>query len=136
MLIQMRSKFAKLLTFILFGLLILSFAVWGIGDIFRTDTTVAAVATVGDTEIDQNEFSRALNREMNNLRRISRGQIDFAQAQALGIVDQVLQDLITRALFQEQASEMRLLVTDAQIKQRIRDEPSFQNHLGDFERAE
>lgn len=135
MLIQMRSKFAKLLTFILFGLLILSFAVWGIGDIFRTDTTVAAVATVGDTEIDQIDFSRALNREMNNLRRISRGQIDFAQAQALGIVDQVLQDLITRALFQEQASDMRLLVTDAQIKQRIRDEPSFQNHLGDFERG-
>ena len=32
---QMRTKVTKFLVFILFGLLILSFAVWGIGDIFR-----------------------------------------------------------------------------------------------------
>lgn len=133
MLIQMRSKFAKVLTFILFFFLIMSFAVWGIGDIFRTGTPTAAVATVGDTEINQVEFSRALTREMNNLRQISRGQIDFAQAQALGIVDQVLQDLITRALFNQQAADLRMLVTEEQVKRRIGEEPSFKNHLGDFE---
>ena len=43
MLIQMRSKAAKAVTFLLFALLILSFAIWGIGDIFRVTQQTAVV---------------------------------------------------------------------------------------------
>ena len=97
MLIQMRTKVAKVLVGLLFSLLILSFAVWGIGDIFRTGGQVAAVAEVGGIKITQAEFSRELGREMNTLRQRFGGNFDIAQAQALGIVDQIVQQMITRA---------------------------------------
>lgn len=133
--IGMRSTLTKIVTFLLFGLLIMSFAVWGIGDIFRGGQQVASVAEVGGTEVGQQEFSRRLFREVSNLRQRFGGQFDIAQAQAFGIVDQVLQQLITRALFEQQATEMGMTVSEAQVRERIRQEPAFQNAIGDFDRG-
>lgn len=135
MLTQMRKPVAKVITVALFGLLILSFAVWGIGDIFRSGGTVVAVAEVGGTEINQVEFSRDLSREMSRLRQQFGGQFDIQQAQAFGIVDQVLDQLITRSAFDQQASDMGMLVSDDQIRERIVSEPAFQNDFGDFDKA-
>lgn len=135
MLMGMRNAATKIVTFILFALLILSFAVWGIGDIFRGGHQTAAVAEVGGAEIDQEEFSRRLLREVGNLRQRFGGEFDVAQAQAFGIVDQVLQQLITRTLFDEQADDMGMAVSEAQVKERIVNEEVFKNALGDFDRA-
>ena len=134
MLIQMRSKAAKAVTFLLFALLILSFAIWGIGDIFRVAPQGAVVAEVGAVNITRNEFSRDLSRELNNLRQRFGGQFDIAQAQALGIVDQILEQMITRALFEQQAQDLRMLVDVDQVRRRIRELPVFQNELGEFDR--
>ena len=135
MLIQMRSKIAKVFMFFLFGILILSFAVWGIEDVFLSRGQQTAIAEVGDTEIPQTEFARLLNREMNILRRRFGGQFDITLARSLGLVDQVIDQLVTRAMFEQQAKDMGLTVTEDQIRQRILEEPAFQNNLGDFERG-
>ncbi len=135
MLIGMRNTATKIVTFILFALLILSFAVWGIGDIFRGGTQTAAVAEVGGAEIGQQEFSSRLLREVGNLRQRFGGEFDVAQAQAFGIVDQVLQQLVTRTLFDEQAAKLGMAVSETQIKDRIRNEEVFKNALGDFDRV-
>ena len=37
---------------ILLGLLVLSFAVWGIADVFRSDLTGATIVSAGDQKID------------------------------------------------------------------------------------
>jgi peptidyl-prolyl cis-trans isomerase D len=134
MLIQMRSKAAKIVTSLLFGLLILSFAIWGIGDIFRAGRQVVTVAEVGDVKVTQIEFSRDLTREMNTLRQRFGGQFDIAQAQALGIVDQILQQMVTRALFEQQAEDLRMIVGEDQVRERIFEQPAFQNELGSFDR--
>ncbi len=134
MLIQMRSKAAKAVTFLLFALLILSFAIWGIGDIFRVAPNAAVVAEVGAVKITQYDFSRDLSREMNTLRQRFGGQFDIAQAQALGIVDQILQQMITRALFEQQAEDLRMLVGEDQVRRHILELPVFQNEIGQFDR--
>ncbi len=134
MLIQMRSKAAKAVTFLLFALLILSFAIWGIGDIFRVGGQAIVVAEVGDVKITQNEFSRDLSREMNTLRQRFGGEFDVAQAQALGIVDQILQQMITRALFEQKAEDLRMMVGDDQVRAYIFELPVFQDELGRFDR--
>src|SRR3546814_1396335 len=64
-----RKLLVNLLTAVLFGMLILSFAVWGIGDIFRGGGQAQAVAEVGDTIIEQRQFSRELSDEINNVSR-------------------------------------------------------------------
>ena len=135
MLMQLRKPIAKVVTFALFGLLIMSFAVWGIGDIFRGPGQNTTIAEVGDTQIDENEFTRVLSREINRLSASFGGRLDFEQARALGIVDQVLGQLVNRALFNQQAKDMGMVVTEDQVKTQILREPAFQNQLGEFERS-
>lgn len=126
MLMQLRQKTAKVFTFMLFGLLVLSFAVWGIGDIFRVDGSNPEIAEVGDTRIDQQSFSRNLNQEMNALRQRFGPEFDVAQAVQLGVVNQVLQQMINQALIDERSRQMGLVVTDEEIQRQIINEPQFQ----------
>ena len=124
----------KSVTFVLFGMLIASFAVWGIGDIFRTPAQVRAVAEVGEQPIHQQDYVRALRREINRIGRRFGAQLEIDQARALGIPDQVLSQMIGRALFDQKAAGMNMLVTDAQVRRLVHREPAFQNSLGEFDR--
>ncbi|MEE8189315.1 MAG: SurA N-terminal domain-containing protein [Kiloniellales bacterium] len=130
-----RNFLVKIVTFTLFGLLIASFAVWGIGDIFRGGGQIQSVAEVGDTQILRQDFARTLSREVNRLSARFGGQIEMEQARALGIVDQVLGQMIGRTLFDLKADELGLVVTDEQVRRRITQEPAFRNQAGQFDRG-
>src|SRR3546814_18214933 len=93
-----RNIIVKLVTVVLFSLLILSFAVWGIGDIFRGGGQAQVVAQVGDTVIEQRAFSRELSDEINTLSRRLGVQLTMEQARSFGVPPQVLQRIITRAM--------------------------------------
>ena len=124
---------AKILTGLLFGVLILSFAVWGIGDIFHGGAGYARnVATVGKVEIGQQEFSRDLSREVNQLSQRLNTRLTMEQAQAFGVVPTVLDRLVSRAVFEQQADDLGMLVTEDQIKQQIADNPTFHDQTGSF----
>ena len=133
MAVRPRNFVVKTVTYILFGLLIAAFATWGIGDIFRGGGRVQSVADVGDTQILQQDFARSLSREINRISARFGGQLDMEQARALGIVDQVLGQMIGRTLFELKAADMGMLVTDEQVRQRIWQEPAFQNKKGEFD---
>ena len=120
----------KSVTFILFGMLIASFAVWGIGDIFRTPAQVRAVAEVGEQPIHQQDYARALRREINRIGRRFGAQLEIDQARALGIPDQVLSQMIGRALFDRKAADLGMFVTDDQIRRLIAQQDAFKNDLG------
>jgi peptidyl-prolyl cis-trans isomerase D len=128
-----RNIVAKAVTYLLFAILIVSFGVWGIGDIFRGPTQTNAVADVGDTSIAERDFARTLSREINRLSARFGGRLDMEQARALGLVDQVLGQMIGRALFDQKAADLGMIVTEDQIKRRIRREPAFQNDQGEFD---
>jgi peptidyl-prolyl cis-trans isomerase D len=129
----MRKIVIKIVTFAIFGVLIASFAVWGIGDVFRASQPDAPVATVGDIEIGQREFSRSLTREVNRLSARLGSRFDIEQARALGVVDQVVGQLVGGALFDQKVAELGITVSDKLIKQRIADEPAFKNSAGQFD---
>ncbi len=71
---------------------------------------------------------------MNTLRQRFGGNFDVAQAQALGIVDQIVQQLVTRALFAQQADDLRMIVGEDETRRRIFEQPVFQNEQGLFDR--
>lgn len=135
MLMQMRKPVAKVLTFLLFAVLIMSFAVWGIGDIFHGSGRNTSVAVVGNAEIDQREFSRNLTRELNRLQSSVGARLGIEEARALGLVDQILQQLISQALFDQQADDLGMVVSEDQIREGIIAEPAFHNQLGEFDRG-
>ena len=120
---KLHKTIAKVLMVILFSLLIMSFAVWGIGDIFRGPGRATSVAEVGSISIEQHEFDRDLRQELNRLQTSFGGRLDMDQARALGLVDQVLQQMVSRALFDQQALDLGMAVTEEQIKETIRNEP-------------
>ncbi|MEM7169503.1 MAG: peptidyl-prolyl cis-trans isomerase [Pseudomonadota bacterium] len=124
----------KIVTGILFGLLILSFAIWGIGDIFREGGHGQAVATVGDVEIPSHRFSRTLNAEISRMSQQFGTALTPEQAQAFGIVQQVLERMVGQALFEQQAQNFGMTVTEEQIQQSILAEPAFNDQFGDFSR--
>src|SRR3954453_14773335 len=79
----------KTIVAVLFGFLIVSFAIWGINDIFRgAQRTV--VATVGDVEIPGESFRNAYQSELQQLIRRTRQSITPQQARALGLDQQGL----------------------------------------------
>ncbi len=128
-----KKLLTKIVVFTLFGLLILSFAVWGIGDIFRGGGQLQAVAKVGDQLVETREFSTAYSREVSQLSRQFGGALDREQAIALGIDQRVLQGLISRTLFDQQALNLGMTVTEDQEKERILREPAFHDEFGSFD---
>ncbi|MEC9206659.1 MAG: SurA N-terminal domain-containing protein, partial [Pseudomonadota bacterium] len=131
---SMKKGIGKYVMIVLASLLILSFAVWGIGDMAGVTSNSNKIATVGDTEISQREFQDQFRREMDRLRS-KLGNIDAEQARSLGIADATLNSIISRRLIALQAADIDLLISDDQLVRQIQNEPAFRNELGQFDRA-
>ncbi len=124
----------KLLVAILFSILIGSFAIWGIGDIFRNQGR-NTVATVGKTEIDIEKVRAAYQTEIQRLSRRFRQNITPDQARMFGVDQQVLSRLITEASLDADASGKGLSISDAVVAQSILEDANFRNSSGQFDRG-
>lgn len=132
---KLRGIVAKIFVFVLFGLLILSFAVWGIGDMLRQGGDAPVVAEVGDQQIEEATYRRELSETMSLLSRRIGDQVTLEMAQALGLPRQVLQRLVTDKLITAEAEARGLIVTDEQVRDAIFRNPNFRGADGRFDRA-
>ncbi|WP_262330808.1 peptidylprolyl isomerase [Bosea sp. BH3] len=126
--------FGKLLIAVMFGFLIVSFAIWGVGDIFRGYGR-NEVARVGKNEIGLEQMRTAYQNEIQNLTRQQRRQISPEMARAFGIDRQVLSRLISEATLDQTARDMRLAVSDETIRNLIFDDQVFRDASGQFSAA-
>ncbi|UZF93690.1 SurA N-terminal domain-containing protein [Bosea sp. NBC_00550] len=124
----------KLLVSVMFGVLILAFAIWGVGDIFRGYGR-NEVARVGKSEIGLEQMRTAYQNEIQNLTRQQRRQISPEMARALGLDRQVLSRLMSEATLDQTAQGMRLAVSDETIRNLIFDDPVFRDASGQFSAA-
>jgi peptidyl-prolyl cis-trans isomerase D len=116
------------------GFLIISFAIWGIGDIFRGFGR-GTVATIGHTEITADRFRQLYNERLQQLGRQLNRPISSDQARALGLDQQLLGQLIAEAALDERARDLRLGISDAEVARRITEEEAFRGASGQFDRA-
>jgi len=124
----------KIVITVLFGILIVSFAIWGIGDIFRGGPR-NWVARVGDTEISTDQFRTAFNNQVQRLNRQFRGRLTTEQARAFGVDRQVLSQLVNEAVLDERARQLGLSVSDELVARWVREQPMFQGQDGQFSRV-
>ncbi len=124
----------KIIATIFFGALIVSFAIWGIGDIFRV-TPASTVAEVGGTNITVDQVRNAYTNELQRLGRQFRTVISPEQARAFGLDQQVVSNLVTEAVMAEQAKQMGLSVSDQLVAAAIMNNPAFKGADGQFNRA-
>lgn len=134
MLQAIRSKTASIVVKALAGLLIISFAAWGVEDFISARAVETAVATVGDSEIDPLEFEYELENETQRLRRAFGGQLTDEQMAALGLGDAVLQRMINDTAVRTESRELGLSVSDDQVTRQIRSDPTFAGFDGNFSR--
>ena len=133
MLNALRQSSGSWVVKIFLGLLVLSFAAWGIGDIFRLAPD-AAVVTVGDTKVSGYEFLNDFNRQVRRMQQSLGPSFDTEQARQLGMVDQVIQQAVTRALYDQEVAALELTMSDADIAAWIRRSTAFKNSFGQFDR--
>src|SRR5215468_2602814 len=119
---------------IIMGFLVISFAIWGIGDIFRGFGR-NAVATIGDNEISIEQFRQFYNDRIQQLGRQLGRPITPDDARARGLDRQFLGQLIAETTLDEEAKKLRLGVSEADIAKRITADPSFRGPSGQFDRA-
>ena len=131
---SMKKGIGKYVMIVLASLLILSFAVWGLGDMAGVISNSNEIATVGETKITQREFQAQFRREMDRIRaRV--GNIDSEQARNFGVADATVNGLVSKRLIVLQAADLGLMISDEQVIKRIQQQPAFRNALGQFDRA-
>lgn len=118
---------------VLFGLLILSFAVWGIGDIFLGTSSTGAVAEVAGSEISQREVTREFENRLRDLQAQAGGAIDRRAAVSFGVLGQAVEAAIARRLLDAHGRDLGIMVADETVAEEIRQYPAFQG-VGGFER--
>jgi peptidyl-prolyl cis-trans isomerase D len=130
MLSTMRKTANGFFVKILIGVLILSFAVWGIGDIFRS-TADNSVATVGSEKITAQQYYSRLNTLRANMGEFF--SVDMLKS--LNIYQMVLGDMVSNALIRQEAEKRDLRIGDALLKKALRADDNFHNDKGNFDRV-
>lgn len=133
MLDALRKAAGTLVAKILFGLLVISFAIWGIGDIFRRGGFAVVIAEVGNQRITADEFKNEYDRYIQQLRPMFGGELDREKANQLGLQPQVLQRLIGQALFDQAVEDLHIAVSNQVIKANIMSDPNLQGPGGKFD---
>ena len=129
----LRNSVASIFTKALLGLIMVSFAVWGMGDVFGGGFFGNTVAEVGSVKINANDIHNQYQRELDRLRRMN---IDSERARQLGVQDQVVQSLVNEASFDAEAIDLGLTASDATIATQIRADPTFRGNFGTFDRIQ
>ena len=119
---------------IFIGLLVLSFAVWGIADIFG-GFGVQTIAEIGDRKVTAQDYQTAYNNEMRRLAYRFGRRLTTEEAQAFGIEQRVVQRLINMASIDSHASDLRIDVADETIMENLRNDPNFKSSTGQFSPA-
>ncbi len=116
------------------GVLIVSFGIWGIADIFR-GFGQSTLATIGHTEISINEFRQLYTEKLQQIGRQFGRPLTTEQARAFGLDRQVLQQTIAEAALDEEARRLGLAQSDAETMRMIFSDPNFRGVDGNFDPA-
>lgn len=128
-----QSWLGKLVIGVLFSVLIVSFAVWGIGDIIRQGGK-QLVAEVGSTEITTVQFRDAWQQELQQVSRRIRRTLTSEEARAFGLDKVVLDRMMTDAALNAEVKKYGLGISDETIARAIQADANFRGANGQFDR--
>ncbi|MHA1536392.1 MAG: SurA N-terminal domain-containing protein, partial [Alphaproteobacteria bacterium] len=132
----MRNSAKSWVMLLLFGLLILSFGLWGIGDVFRTGVRGnETVAEVGGIEISVDEYRRELRSTLQTQGRRLGITLNMTQARALGIDRRVLSQMIEERVIGQGASGIGIVISQDLVARDIQKNPNFKNQFDQFDRT-
>ena len=116
----------------LLTILIISFAMWGTEDLVGITKKQNTVASVGKLDVSAQEFYSLYSRQTEEIRKLLGASLDIKKSREFGYVDRALSSLINRALFNNEALELGLSVSDRNVKDKILTDDAFKDDLGQF----
>ena len=142
------NKFRKYAGYVvmtlLMGTLIISFALWGIGDMLRMggrDTEVAHVGGfhipiygwVGGRSVSIDEVRDRFNQQLDQIQRQTGQRPDTAQAARFGLNVRALQEVVQRTVIDAAMADYGIVVSDTQVRENIARNPAFHGTNGKFD---
>ena len=107
-----RSKVTSIFIKVLFGILILSFAIWGIGDIFLGKQKAETTISTGEIEYDSDD----LRQEFERTRKAMRLPPEYLSLVRPQILDTVINSMVNNGLVAAETSNMKLMISQNQLK--------------------
>ena len=122
------GRAGKWLTYIIFGLIIISFSLWGVESYVNNIGRSPGIAKVDGTDVSQQEFNNAYQNQIDQMREMlgqnfNSAMVDNPQAKA-----SVLEGVINRHVLAVTAKKAGLVVTDEQLRKTIEAIPAFQDN--------
>ncbi|MER9331263.1 SurA N-terminal domain-containing protein [Mesorhizobium sp. M0152] len=116
-------------------LLVLSFLVWGVsgrlmGGLAGHDSVIIA----GGTKVSIKEYRLAYDRQLAVMSQQFGQRLTHEQAKSLGIDSQVLAQLVSGAVLDEQARKLGLGLSKDRLAELTREDPAFKGPGGQFDR--
>ena len=127
-----KNSILKIILGTLLTFLIVSFAMWGTEDLVGVNKKQTTVATVGNLDISSREFYSLYSRQTEEIRKLLGSALSIEKSRQFGYIDRALSSLINRALFNNEAVELGLSVSDINVRDRILKDDSFKDDLGQF----
>ena len=119
------------IAWIIVGLIIVVFALWGVDSYLRSEAKVYA-AKVNDVEISISEYRSAKQQQLQRMRAMLGEQFDSDIANAPEFKSAVLDRLVEEELLVQAATDAGLAVSDAYLAARIQSIQEFQGEDGKF----
>jgi peptidyl-prolyl cis-trans isomerase D len=108
----------------LMGVLVLSFGVWGVADVF-TGFRSNDIASVGSTQITATDFQRDYEAMMHAVSQQIGQELTPDQARQAGIPGQVIGRLVNEATLDNAAMKLKLGISDNALAGKIAADPQF-----------
>jgi peptidyl-prolyl cis-trans isomerase D len=124
----------KAIMSVVMGLIIVSFVIWGVGDMLR-GFSPSTVASVGAAKISAQEYRFAYDRAIQQYQRRLRRPFTNEEARQIGLDRNVLQQLLSEAAVDDEAHKLGLDISDDALRDVITSNPSFRDKSGAFDPA-
>jgi peptidyl-prolyl cis-trans isomerase D len=117
---------------VVMGLIIVSFVIWGVGDMLRGFTS-STVASVGGAKISAQEYKVAYDRAVQQYQRRLRRPFTNEEARQVGLDRAVLQQLLNEAAVDAETHKLGLDISEDALRQVITSNPNFRDKAGAFD---
>ncbi|MGE4351076.1 MAG: peptidyl-prolyl cis-trans isomerase [Bdellovibrionales bacterium] len=116
-------------------LLIVSFAIWGIGDMFRGNPAARVVATVGSEEIQAQDLEKRFQRELTQARAAFGPSLSADQARQMGLLDRTLNMMMQELTFDQAADRLGIHLSNDYVLASLAKDPELRTKDGHFNEA-
>ncbi len=122
----------KTIMTVVMGLIIVSFVIWGVGDMLR-GFSPSTVASVGGAKISAQDYKIAYDRAIQQYQRRLRRPFTNEEARQIGLDRSVLQQLLNEAAVDDEAHKLGLDISDDAVREVITSNPNFRDKAGAFD---